>query len=492
MTNSYNYKTYYKGTPKDLESSDTIFLTKSSYFNLSIDNLDNILSEIESDPNKVKEVSKTNDAFSLSLNNEIFKFDVIFYKKAEKLLGYTLFFTYQKCYSSSGIPFTNLKIAIIFSKTEGGEPTLSLERKNKRNTEVESNAKISGDNRYNYIKNKSLVNKELEDQYIRFTNRPRDFYGDSTLNILTDTNIIYQYYGVTSSQSSFLLSGIDINSDYFSTYIITTIDSEDVALLEFSFYTGEYNVISLTTLNSFKRPYSYLSGEIETYPEDVKSFLGGTGKVLLFDGKDNYIIYSMENKEFSRYPKVTDNSLEKTFIILDPSKDTNIRYLRDKKIKEEISDSCIVPTTFSNYSYKEKIGDWWIFTLGSYYLHTSVYGYIISKVKMKFVNSRLAYFKETKNKETLYHILPIEFGHYYIYNEETTRFEDPSARNSVSDIIIDCSNSLSDISSEKRCLLNGLRRKPIRLSECFPSNIIGTLFGIIYYIDSSDNLLYCY
>lgn len=487
MIVSYNYKTYYLGTPKDLEDSDTlILLKKPSDFNISLETLSELEKLISENPEEYDSRTAHKDEngdFYLSLGgNKKFEFDVIIYNNISSgYVGYTIFSSSQKCYSSGGIPFGYLKIDIILNRIEGESNKVLIELVTYLDKNVENRKILGNTERWEYQESKYINIPDSENSYLKFTNRIPDFLGDQDLCIVTDSGFISHKDGVFGS---FILSGVEIDADSFST-IKPVYYKGDLAILKYSNQTGEFCVSSLTSLNPFGRPLDYLSGVIENIPEE---FISYNGQVLLFSEGENYLIYSMETNQSSKYPKITENS--RNYIILDPKDPTGqIRYLKEEDLKEEISRNCIVPERFienSYYSYSGKNGEWWIFKLQGKYIYISIYGIIYSDKELEFVNNRIGLYIEPINGT--YHFIPIDLGHEYEYKDN--RFLDKTTKDYI-DITIKPSDTISSLSPELRCFLDGLRRKPLRTRGCLPKNsVLGVGSGLILYL--SEGLLYCY
>lgn len=478
MTNSYNYKTYYLGTPKDLEESTSLFLLRSEDFKVNLENLSEIEDEIKKSESIKKAWRGEGNIFYLTLGNDLFEFDTIIYNNPiSGFVGYTLFSSHQKCYSSSGVSFGKLKISLIFDRIEGEGNGLFIELKTFLNPNTDNTEILGSSERWQYQKSKELVPDENEDLYLRYTNRIPDLLNDGSLGIITESGVMKgdRFYGLN------ILSGIDIDSSSYST-IKPTFYKGDLVILKYSHQTGEYCVSSMTTLNKFGRPHDYLSGIIENVPEE---FIGYNGQALLFSDGDNYVVYSMETSDTLIQPKKTGST--RNCIIIDRwDPEGKIQYIPESDIKEKISRSCQTPTSFSSdlYVYQDKIGKWWVFRNKTEYVYISVYGIIRSNVRIEFINDRLGLYTESG----LYHFIPIDLGHTYVY--KNGGFIDEITRE-FSDIKVKPYNRLSSLPIDTRCFLDGLRRKPLRTQSCLPgNNILGVGMGMIFYL--SEGNLYCY
>ena len=103
MNNSYNYKSNYIGTPRDLEETTSIVLTQSSRFDISVETLKDLPKDlIEFGRYEGVEVSHRGDKdfFNVYLSGDkLFDFDVILYhSQVSGFIGYTIFSGLQQCY----------------------------------------------------------------------------------------------------------------------------------------------------------------------------------------------------------------------------------------------------------------------------------------------------------------------------------------------------------------------------------------------------------
>ena len=494
MTNYYNYKTYYLGTPKGIEEADTLILLNSSNFgNISLETLEDISEEIKKKEKLIKRAFKENDGgFKLELKGSIFDFDIILYhNQTLGYTGFTRFSNLQNCYSSSKIPFGVLRISLTFEKIQGEGSEYFIKILNSFEPNVE-NKKIFGDsNRWEYQESRAIFEKDQEENYLGFTNRIPDYLSDTNLCVITDSGVISNKLGISGLN---ILSGVDIDSEFYST-IGLVLCNEDISILKFNFQTGEYCVSSLSSLNMFGRPHDHLSGVIpyKEFDVTVDRLIDYNGQVILLSAGEDYLIYPLDNSSDNEpllYPKKVDGRNMKNYIILDHLDfSKNIKYISDEDLRKEVSRSCLVPSDFKSnfYTYQSKFGKWWKFGISGKYLYTSVYGYILSDLEISFINSRLGMYQDSK--KGIYHFFPIEFGHNYEI-KSNQRVLDKTFK-SYCDIVINSSESLSSLSPDIRYFLDGIRKKPINVPGCFPEeNIIATGLGMIFYI--SDNLMYCY
>ena len=487
MMDSYNYKTYYSGTPKDIEESNSLTLLRSSDFNISLESLEYISEVIENSNSPIKIATKEEDqCFLLKLEGDIFEFDVILYHNPKSgYVGYTIFSSLQRCYSTSEIPFERIKIYLSFNRIEGENNGTFIKIQNFIDPNVKNKEILGSEERWEYQESKYIFRDSSEENYLKFTNRIPDYLEDKKLNIITDSGVITHRYGVSGFN---ILSGVDVgvNEDNLENFTLGIVLYEgDISLLKYNNNTGEYSVSSLSKLNQFGLPLNYISGELNNSGGDL-NLLDYNGQAFLFSSGDNYIVCPLKTSETLKYQKSGNHVVLNR---LDPLGE--VRYISGIKIKEEILRSCSVPPLFipknENIVYQSKLGDWWEFKTTGGYLYISVYGYIQSWIKIDFINSRIGLYKDSK--EGVYHFLPIKFGHNYLIRKDYRSLDNVSK--DYCDIIIKSSDQLSSLSPEIRCFLDGLRRRPIRMFECFPrKNIIGVGLGMIFYL--SDGLLYCY
>ena len=482
MTGSYNYKTYYLGTPKDIEESSSLILLSSRDYNISLDTLPDLKDVIDNSLVKIASRDYSENVFKVSFGEDIFDFDVIIYNnQVSGFIGYTIFSSLQHCYSSAGVPFKELNISLVFDRIKGDGNGFFIKLQTFLDPNIENTEIFGSTERWEY-QDLSQIHPDKEEGYLKFTNRLPDYHEDKSLCIITESGVITHDTGVSGL---YILSGVEIDFSSF-TKIKPVLYKDDLAILKYSNQTGEYCVSSLSTLNAFGRPYDHVSGVIDKYiPEKLVDY---SGQVLLFSDKEDYLVYSLETSESIKYPKMTGN--HRNCVVLDEwDPKGTVRYISEPNLKKEISMSCPVPMRFNDdsYVYQEKIGRWWCFRVSSTgFTYISVYGIINSNSEIGFLNDRMGVYIEPGTG--IYHFLPIDIGHSY--ESQGNRFLDKTI-GEYSDIVIDSSKNLSLLPPELKCFLDGIRRKPIRLRGCLPGkNILGMGMGILFYL--SEGLLYCY
>ena len=124
MENFCNYKTFYIGTPKNLTECPLIYFFSTSNLstNLSLDKLDSLRDDILSQE-EIVSCLKKDEKFILEPPTD-FEFDLIVYcdselkKDSNSILGYTVFSTSQKIYTTSNNKIDKLIISITFNQDE--------------------------------------------------------------------------------------------------------------------------------------------------------------------------------------------------------------------------------------------------------------------------------------------------------------------------------------------------------------------------------------
>ena len=296
MINSFNYKTYYLGTPKEIEeSSKLVLLNSRSFGEITLESLEDISEELDKKKDQIKEAYKDKDGFFVvELGGTIFDFDTILYYNPDSgYIGFTVFSSLQHCYSSSGSPFNRLKISLVFDRIEGEGNGFFIEIKNFLDPNVENTKILNSTEKWGYQKSESIFSESVRENYLGFTNRIPDYLEDKDSCIITETGIITNSQGISGLN---ILSGVEVDQDSFS-LMKPVVYKGDIAILKFSFQTGEYCVSSLSTVNAFKRPYDYLSGTIKF---DFEGFIGYNGQVLLFSDGNDYVIYPIESPPKSK------------------------------------------------------------------------------------------------------------------------------------------------------------------------------------------------
>lgn len=500
MENYYNYSTFYTGTPKKLEECPIIYFYNRTKldFDLSLNTLNKLKSNLSKENNLVFCVRGKDNLFTKSLDKlERFSFDLIIYcssaldfnNDSNTIIGYTIFSEPQKVYTSSGKSFGKLIVSLSFDREKDEDSELLIEILNTfKITQTETD--FSGNNGYNFPQSTGDFQKP-ESSYVRYTNKLSDLKNDSTLISLTDSGISYES-GKKYSRL-FIIDGIPVDQDVYTNFFIGTYN-KDIVLCRFNISDGNFCVSSLTKLNKFKKPYDYISGFIDISKISGCELLGFAYSYLIFWDNDNfnYIIYFLNDGSNISFPRNDTETGSVNYLITDyTDPEGKYIYMSDTDLIEEIKKTCITPIRNSkvdldgkNYTFKQKIGSWWeLLRTGNIYYYLSPYGCVSSTLRMNIINDRLF---ETQDGI----FFPIEFGHTYKYPvhkypRDLTLLQKVGVKIKPSDL-------WENLNKTQECLLDGLRRKPIRSRDCFPkkSKIIGSLYGIIFYIE--NGLLYCY
>ena len=138
MKNSYNYRTFYTGTPKNLEECPIIYFlsTGDLDFNLSLENLDKLKEVISEIKNPIFCIRGKNGNFTKSLKGfSKFSFNLIVYcdssisseTKINPIIGYTVFSEPQRTYTNSGNTFGELVISVSFERNEDKDSEVVIE-----------------------------------------------------------------------------------------------------------------------------------------------------------------------------------------------------------------------------------------------------------------------------------------------------------------------------------------------------------------------------
>lgn len=505
MENSYNYKTLYTGTPKKLEECPIIyFYSKSSLgFDLSLKTLDKLKNRLSKEKTLLYCLRGNDNFFTKSLEGiEKFSFDLIIYcsssldfddTKNNSIIGYTVFSEPQRVYTISGRSFGKLIISLTFRRNESDNSNVIVNILNTfRITQMEQD--FTGNNGYNFPLSDKF--QEPETSYIRYTNKISDLKHDSTLISLTDNGVAYKngdnYSGL------FIQQGIAIEQELYTNFYLGTYKN-DIVLCEFNIKNGNFCIISLTRTNKFKNPYTYISGNLDTEVISGCEVLYYAYSYLVFwdDYNNNYIVYFLEDENYTICPKNDNDTGGNKYIVID-SRDPygKYKYMSDSNLIEEIEKTCITPIKIDssgnymvdldrkNYIYQQKIGSWWeLLRTNNIYYYLSPFGCVSSTVKLNIINDRLF-----RTQDDIF--FPIEFGHTYKYPvhkypRDLTTLKKVGIKITPTDL-------WENLTRSQECLLDGIRRKPVRSRRCFPENsqIIGSLYGITFYIENEH--LYCY
>lgn len=506
MKSSYNYKTFYTGTPKRLESCPLIYFfdTRELGTRLSLDNLDKI-KEIVSLKNPMFCIRGEDGLFTKSLEGlKKYEFDLLLFcessldyeSKTNPIIGYTVFSDPQRTYTNAGNTFGELIISVFFRRNEDKEsdPVISI-----LNTFriTQSEVDLRGPQKFNYPTDTDVLPMP-DHNYLRYSNRVVDVKNDNSLGVVTDTGVIYGSPDLSYSRL-FIRQGLVLDKDIYTHFLLGTYKN-DIVVCKFNIKDGNFCISSLSRVNKFKRPYDYISGYIDTSTIDGCELLYYAYSYLVFWDAYNaqYIIHFLEDGQYSIYPRLDEETGGNSYVVVDArDPEGKYKYLPDTKLFEEITKTCITPMKKDSsgkwvldldkrdYIFLEKIGSWWVLqkvsTNDFYYL--SPYGCVISKLKLSIINDRLF-----KTQDGIF--FPIEFGHTYKYPVHSWP-RDMTDLKKVG-IQVKSGKTWMELDKTQECLLDGLRRKPIRLREAYPSpaKILGALYGLTFYMDGG--LLYCY
>lgn len=504
MKNSYNYRTFYTGTPKNLEECPIIYFlsTGDLDFNLSLENLDKLKEVISEIKNPIFCIRGKNGNFTKSLKGfSKFSFNLIVYcnssisseTKINPIIGYTVFSEPQRTYTNSGNTFGELVVSVSFERNEDKDSGVIIEILNTFKI-IQSEVNLRGELGFNYPIQTDNI-KIPEEYYIRYSGKVSDIKNDESLISLTECGVIYEsgrYYS-----KLFIQQGLNIDSDMYTNYYLGTYNN-DLVICRYNKNDGNYCISSLSKLNRFGKLYDYVSGclDIELVKNCEILYYSYSYLVFWNDYKSEYIIYFLEDNNYEIVPR-NNETVGNSYIIIN-LRDPNGKhtYMSDIELFEEIKKTCITPIKYisgkyivdlnrKDYIYNSKIGSWWELykPYSDLYYYLSPYGCVISSSKMTLINDRL--FKTPDNI-----FFPIEFGHTYKYPvhkypRDLTTIEKVGIKIKTTDL-------WENLDRTSECLLDGLRRKPIRSKYCFPNQkeIIGSLYGIIFYIE--NGLLYCY
>lgn len=505
MVNSYNYKTFYTGTPKKLEECPIIYFYKKELldFDLSLKTLNKLKNKLSKESKLIFCVKGDDNLFTKSLKGiERFSFDLIIYcsssldfdSNENTIIGYTVFSEPQKVYTVSGRSFGQLIISVSFNRNQNLDSDVEIEILNTfRITQMEQD--FTGNNGYNFPCSIDHF-QEPQTSYIRYTNKLSDLKKDNSLSIITDSGVAYD--GGSKYSKLFIQQGTPIDQELYTNFYLG-IYRDDIVLCKFNIKDGNFCISSLTKINKFKKPYDYVSGyiDISTISGCELMYYAYSYLVFLDNYNNNYIVHFLEDGSHITLPRSDSETGGNKYVVVNP-RDPNggYKYISDTDLIEEIKKTCITPVKKEpsgnytvdldrrNYTYKQKIGSWWeLLRYNNIYYYLSPYGCISSTLRLEIINDRLF-----KTQDGIF--FPIEFGHTYKYPVHGYP-RDLTLLQKVG-IKIQPSELWENLSKSQECFLDGLRRKPIRSRDCFPrkSKIIGSLYGMIFYIE--NGLLYCY
>ena len=494
MENFCNYKTFYIGTPKNLTECPLIYFFQTSKLStkLSLDKLDILRDDILSQE-EIVSCLKKDEKFILEPPTD-FEFDLIVYcdselkKDSNSILGYTVFSTSQKIYTTSNNKIDKLIISITFNQDES---SLSEENLIIQNESGILNVKFdfTGNTPKDFYTENNVKLPDETENYLKFTNRIIDFKNSNDLSVITESGLVYKENDEVKYTNVFVKQGINIGVDLYPYYKLGIYEN-DLVFLKLNQETGEYKLYSLRKTNRFGDLHLYFSGVLDLERLESYEIVGYSQSNLIFFNSNNnqYIIYNLSDKSYTNF---YGEYVGGRYYVVFNSRNTKdeLKFMKDSEIFSEINKTCILPEnkplSRDNFIFKEKYGSWWILrnVNNNSLLYVSPYGAITSTKSLLPINDRL--FLTPDNL-----LLAVEFGNRYKYPVQN-RIKNITAGETLN-IKLDQNTTWSNVEKKIECILDGIRRKPIRTKYCFPGydKIVGSLFGLIFYLDKG--ILYCY
>ena len=307
MENFCNYKTFYIGTPKNLTECPLIYFFQTSKLStkLSLDKLDVLRDDILSQE-EIVSCLKKDEKFILEPPTD-FEFDLIIYCESElkkdtnSILGYTVFSTSQKIYTTSNNKIDKLIISITFNQDES---SLSEENLIIQNESGILNVKFdfTGNTPKNFYTENNVKLPDDTENYLKFTNRIIDFKNSNDLSVITESGLVYKENDEVKYTNVFIKQGINIGVDLYPYYKLGIYEN-DLVFLKLNQETGEYKLYSLRKTNRFGDLHLYFSGVLDLEKLESYEIVGYSQSNLIFFNSNNnqYIIYNLSDKSYTNF-----------------------------------------------------------------------------------------------------------------------------------------------------------------------------------------------
>lgn len=540
-TNNIGYKTYYLGVPDDIKDCKRIRLYYSKKTPITLVNLlevhdldypDNI-SGIKED----QKVLKKHDEgyFEIDCSENVISFDTIIYLSTidEKPVGFTKFNNLQQTeidgYNSR---ILKLRLYIEFEIRSGKLQDGSIKL-------INSLSSLSSEEVSDYLPD--LAKRLLKDKtdgshytcpeeirnhlsetpwnsYRRFTNYLGDLISDSTYCSLTDSTVITGGLDDRQRYRFYINSDFPMNSynTSFDKFFIGSF-KKDLALYQWDSENYRYRVVSLTKSNSFNLPQ-----ELLVLPKNMESvlknlftnpsekgygyelnYMAGGHAVFYKESSDQWAIMSLTRSDFTELPNGKDGT-EKTGVSIDPwdenesiiffSKEKRGLFYKQSKIyKEFLGISLPNGIDVEKLHFLGKIGSWFKFKgftdKQEFIVYSNSHGSILfsPEENMLPVNNKCILSQKINQKDTDY-----EF--YFVSDGNSVRSDsfNKAAGTSLSNdseykIAFNSKIGRNEDQTERRCLIDGLRKKPI-LDYTLPNTgFIASYSGVLFYEYEDEN-----
>lgn len=545
FTNNIGYKTYYLGVPDDIKDCKRIRLYYSKKTPITLVNLldvheadypDNI-----SGVRKDQEILKKEDAgyFEIDCSENTISFDTIIYLSTidEKPVGFTKFNNLQQTeidgYNSR---ILKLRLYIEFEIRSGKLQDGSIKL-------INSLSSLSSEEVSDYLPD--LAKRLLKDKtdgshytcpdeikrhisetpwnsYKRFTNYLGDLISDSTYCSLTDSTIITGGLAEERQRYRFYVNSDFSMNDYNTSFDKFFIGSfkKDLALYQWDSENYKYRIVSLTNSNSFNLPQELLvlpkGKEVElkeffTNPESrgfgyELNYMAGGHAVFYKEASDQWAIMSLIKSDFTELPD-GKNDTEKTGVSIDPwdedesiiffSKEKRGLFYKQSKIyKEFLGISLPSGIDIDKLHFLGKIGSWFKlkgFTdKQEFIIYSNSYGSILFSPEENIlpVNNKCILSQKINKEDTDYEFYFVSEGNSVRSDSFNKEAGTSLSNDSEYKIAFNSKIERNEDQTERRCLIDGLRKKPI-IDYTLPDNgFIASYSGILFYEYEDENKEY--
>lgn len=545
FTNNIGYKTYYLGVPDDIKDCKRIRLYYSKKTPITLVNLldvheadypDNI-----SGVRKDQEILKKEDAgyFEIDCSENTISFDTIIYLSTidEKPVGFTKFNNLQQTeidgYNSR---ILKLRLYIEFEIRSGKLQDGSIKL-------INSLSSLSSEEVSDYLPD--LAKRLLKDKtdgshytcpdeikrhisetpwnsYKRFTNYLGDLISDSTYCSLTDSTIITGGLAEERQRYRFYVNSDFSMNDYNTSFDKFFIGSfkKDLALYQWDSENYKYRIVSLTNSNSFNLPQELLvlpkGKEVElkeffTNPESrgfgyELNYMAGGHAVFYKEASDQWAIMSLSKSDFTELPD-GKNDTEKTGVSIDPwdedesiiffSKEKRGLFYKQSKIyKEFLGISLPSGIDIDKLHFLGKTGSWFKlkgFTdKQEFIIYSNSYGSILFSPEENIlpVNNKCILSQKINKEDTDYEFYFVSEGNSVRSDSFNKEAGTSLSNDSEYKIAFNSKIGRNENQTERRCLIDGLRKKPIIDYTLPDGGFIASYSGILFYEYEDENKEY--
>ena len=489
MKNIYNYRTLSIGTKSDCLNSEYAYVLDLD-FEPTLSNLDKLKETIKNNCNLVlNRISSTSDISIFENEKDItsvIKFNTIVFGNSDlSVIGFIIrFLKIQETSTISRNIIKKLiaKVKINVDKNIDDESLISFELSTK--DVIDSPQNRIGTLDYQYKPKELIINKE---NYQKYTSRINQLMENEEMAMIMGE------CGVSNKNESWRFWVKEKESIEGFNEISVCFYEDDLCCLKFDTKECYYEITSLTKDGHFGT-YSYKSGQIS--PPENSTFYKLVGPNIIYTTDNSYHIYPISNlnnfikvgyqveKEQSNIPYKLINNPWNISGYLEFSTITDIfnkfNSILQLDLKEERDE--VIETTGGgikiNYGIKSE----------ECYISNS--GYLINNTDLLYwITYNLAIISDDDSNIYLVPKLYDKTRIFYDSKQNIIIRDEEDYNNTYVISKININNSYKSLDPKYRIILDGLRRKPFRITFPSPSNMI-TFRGLIFY--KNNNYLYLY